>query len=673
MAAIGRGTRPTAVALLAYSCGNPSSYRLSFLEMHRVASLLCMLLLSLLSSHAIAKGKALRALHAPSKVIYDGLPKEFDTDWVSLEFDAKGSSTANDIAARATVAYDGRGLYVAADVTDDKLVGGGDFVELLLGIPGGSIASFRLYPGVAGDSRAQAKDKAGRKISGAKIVEAPKSRGYTLEAFIPWRAVPRSSTIRIGYRGALYVHDADASKRVDTIIGSADTRSYAGLPPLSTMTELSLGSGLLRERNIRKAPRFNLMANVVGDKLLERVLVYDRFLVVLGPGYRNGEQYYYRDLGTSTIAKLEVKDFTGDGMADLRIDKTVRGSGGTVGVVEVLSYHGGGETPVAVFAQEIRLQLDDGGEISNDISVSGSGSRTKIRIGAGKASGIDKANFVSASSTGASPVLLPWGSVASQIFTLTDGTFELAKETSQAGEAVVSVPPSPEPSGEPAQRPRTTSRGKRRAARGVERAADVERVYALYRKQRKVRGKARFDIRANLTAGKKSERMVVHGRDLVVFGPEFRGGRGFSAITLSHFEKSSDIRSVSARDVTGDGKREIVVKGVIRSPLPEDVGEGQMHRSVMLVYKVKGDVIERVFAAELARRIGSKRIEAKITFSRKAKHKITLKPGRAVGYTKETYPWLQKTEPDGDFEPLILPWGGINKVRLRYDGGKFVR
>lgn len=629
-----------------------------------------------MSSTALAKGNGLKALTAPEKIVFDGEPKEFDTDWRSLTRFVRGTADGADLEAKATVAYDDEGLYVAADVTDDKLVGGGDHVELLLGIPGGTLASFRLYPGVPGKSRAEVKDKAGRKVSGSKIVEAPKSNGYTLEAHIPWKAVPQSSTVRVGYRGGLFVHDADRSTRADTIVGTADSQSYRELPPISTMCELALGSGLLRQRNIKKAPLFNLMADVVGDQLLERVLVYDRFIVVLGPGYRDGEQYYYRDLGTSEVPKFEARDLTGDGKADLLINKRVQGPRGSVDVLEVLSYHDKGETPNAVFAQEVTLALSGGGKITNDVRVSGSGSRTTIVIKPGDASGVSSSQFQRASSTGATPVLVPWGTIASQTFSVKDGAFALTNEEAQEGESAP-APPAPDDDGDdddddstatarPSPKPSVATWEKSSGP-------DTERVYDLYKKQRKVTGKASFDLTADLVGGKDRERLVVHGRDVVVFGPGFRGGRGFSAITLSNFEKASDIQSVKAQDVNGDNHDEIVVRGEIRSPLPNEVGKGEMHRDVVLVYKVKGEVLERVFAAEVGRRIGNKRITAKLSFNKKSKHQITLEPGKAVGYTKDTYPWLQKTEPDDDFEPLLLPWGGVDRIRLRYNGSKFSR
>jgi hypothetical protein len=200
---------------------------------------------------------------------------------------------------------------------------------------------------------------------------------------------------------------------------------------------------------------------------------------------------------------------------------------------------------------------------------------------------------------------------------------------------------------------------------------EVSKVYAHYKKQRKVRGRPRFDLSADLAEGKEAERLVIHNRDLVVFGPGFRGGRGFAAVELESFEKASDIRKVTTRDVTGDGKDEIVIEGLIHSPMPADLGGGTMRREVVMIYKLEGGQFERIFAAELARNIGNKRVEARISFP--GRKTIVLKPGRARGYDEGTYPWRQKMSPEGDFEPLLLPWGGVAQVRVKYDGKRFTR
>jgi hypothetical protein len=618
-----------------------------------------------------ARSKGMKA-QAAGDISIDGVPQEWDGEWRDVTESHKGAKPdRKDLSGSAIVAYGDDGIYVAADVKDDTLTAGRDHVELMLGVPGGTLVSFALYPGAPGKSRARVNVR-GRPVSGAQIVEAPSDGGYTLEALIPWSAVPKSDTIRVGYRGGVFFHDADGGS-VKNIMGTADSRSYRELPPISTESELALGTGLLRQRNITQAPRYNILANVVGDGMLERILVYDRFVVVLGPGYRDGEQYYFRDLGADAdeggVPTFEVKDFTGDGKADMLVKKRVTGEHGAVEVMEILSYHAGAETPDAVFAQETALKLD-GGSIVNDVTLSGSGSRTTIMLGPGKADGIDTSRFERESSTGATPVLLPWGSVASQTWRIQGNAFALVDEQSRA-------PSAPEPPSQPvssrsdsvAKRPRAAPRPSPRASRG----ADVDKVYALYKKQRGARGKPSFDMTADLAEDNRQERLLVHGRDLVVMGDGYRGGRGFAAVTLAQFDGANDITSVTTRDVSGDGKDEIVVKGIIRSPLPADVGNGVMARTVVMIYKLKdGGSFDRVFAAEIERQVDKKRVVAKLAF-KSGSHRIELRPGRAVGYDERSYPWTQKKVPDQDFEPLLLPWGGVESVRLRYDGDKFVR
>jgi hypothetical protein len=620
----------------------------------------------LLSTRApLAKSAGLKAPLAPEKVSLDGLPNEFDGEWRKLTHVDKGSADESDCSAKVALAYDDRGIWVAADVTDDQLVGGGDHLELLLGVPGGTLVSVDMYPGVAGKSRAAVK-QCGVPVPGAKIVEAPSGGGYTLEALIPWRAIPKSATLRVGYRGAIFLHDADSSRVPETVIGTADSHAYSDLPPISMAAELSLGSGLLRKRNIVSAPKQNLLANVVGDKLLERVLVYDRYLVILGPGYRGGAQYYFRDLeakaGRGDLIAFQVKDLTGDGRSDLLIRKRVRGAKGSVEVMEILSYHPGGETPTAIFAQEVVLDLG-GKKVANEVRLVGGGRQTRITLAPGKSEGVDPSRFRQVSNTGANPVLVPWGSIASQTYGLRDGRFVVIDEKTQEATGSSVQLPGPSPSSSPSPKG---------ASWQNKPAGDAAAVYAHYKKQRNVSGRARFDLSADLAEGDDKERLVIHGRDLVVFGSGFRGGRGFAAVELASFEKAADIQKVTTRDLTRDGKHEILIRGVIRSPLPEDLGGGSMRREVIMVYKASGAQFERIFAAELARNVGNKRVEAKLTF-KKGKYAIQLEPGRAKGYDEGTYPWRQKDGSEGDFEPLLLPWGGIKRVLLHFDGTRFVR
>src|SRR6185436_5109135 len=180
----------------------------------------------------------------------------------------RGRAGKADIEARAGIAYDANNIYIAADVTDDVLRGGGgDHVELVLGFPGGATQEVELYPGEPGKSAGAAKTKDGSTISGARVVEAPRSGGWSLEASVPWSAFSQARSVRVGLRAAIFVHDVDSGTTVKNIVGTASSASYGSLPPLSTESEQSLADGLLKDKGIRGAPRWNLMADVAGDSM----------------------------------------------------------------------------------------------------------------------------------------------------------------------------------------------------------------------------------------------------------------------------------------------------------------------------------------------------------------------------------------------------------------------
>ena len=51
----------------------------------------------------------------------------------------------------------------------------------------------------------------------------------------------------------------------------------------------------------------------------------------------------------------------------------------------------------------------------------------------------------------------------------------------------------------------------------------------------------------------RPERVVLLGRDVVVFGPGYKNGTGYAALSLSQFASDDDVKELSARDLTGDG------------------------------------------------------------------------------------------------------------------------
>src|SRR6185312_4454724 len=98
--------------------------------------------------------------------------------------------------------------------------------EVVIGFPGGATHSVFLYPGDPGRSPGVARTADGSTVSGARVVEAPRSGGWSLEAAVPWSAFPPARQIRVGLRGAIFVHAADSGPTVKNVIGPAPSPPY---------------------------------------------------------------------------------------------------------------------------------------------------------------------------------------------------------------------------------------------------------------------------------------------------------------------------------------------------------------------------------------------------------------------------------------------------------------
>jgi hypothetical protein len=162
------------------------------------------------------------------------------------------------------------------------------------------------------------------------------------------------------------------------------------------------------------------------------------------------------------------------------------------------------------------------------------------------------------------------------------------------------------------------------------------------------------------------------GLDIVVFGPGFKGGTAYAYATLAQFADESDITDLSARDLTGDGAADIVVRGSKRI----SAAGGNVTSEVMLVYQVEGDSIVRIFSIETAREQSGKRVQGLVQFIPAPGAKVfdvLAAPGRASGWTEKTYPWAQDQPGSADTEPLLLPWGGIRSARYRWNGTQFAK
>ena len=193
---------------------------------------------------------------------------------------------------------------------------------------------------------------------------------------------------------------------------------------------------------------------------------------------------------------------------------------------------------------------------------------------------------------------------------------------------------------------------------------------AYFRDQGVTPTKPRFDIEVHVDGDNRPERVALVGRDIVVLGPGFKGGNGYARMSLTQFADDKDVSELTARDVTGDGAAELVVRGVRH--VTTQAGE-QVAVEALFVYQVKGGAITRVFSVETGRELSGKRIQGLVQFVPAKGGKgfdVDVRPGVARGWTEKTYPWPQD-KPGGSIEPLLLPWGGVSSLRYTWNGTQF--
>jgi len=594
-------------------------------------------------------------LDTPVKM--DGVPKEWPSHVAARE-KTKGTTNAT---FSCGIQYDADRVYVMGEVSDANLnrtprfSDDEDHASLVIAVPGPgglAVTEVGLFAGKPGESAGSVRVH-GAEVAGSKIVEAPTKDGYSFEASLPWSAIAEAQRVRVGLRGVCRYHDGGAI--VST--GPGDARAPAQLPSLPTSPELSLYEGLIGPRSLDKTPpKVELYVDVAGDGQKERVAVYDRFFTVVGAGYRGGKEYFFRDIGADLV-RLEARDLTGRGKDDVVIRRRFTTPTAQREWLEVWSFTKGDE-PETVFSHEVAV-TSGGKHVTNALQLK----QKEIEVGYDKADGWDATSYREPTVTDWDSILLPWGAIKSQSYKWDGTKFAKYKEVPQAPTA----PPNPTASAaivKPVEPPTP------KVLKGTELAA------AMLDQFRKDRGvaegtKPKVDLEVNVDADPKNERVVLLGKDVVVFGPGFKGGTAYTYITLSQFADEADITEMTARDVTGDGAADLVVRGVRR----QTANGTPVASDLMLIYTVQSGTLTRVFAIETGRESQGKRVQGLVQFIPGKGNKgfeIDARPGKATGWSEKTYPWSQDA-PGGSIEPLLLPWGKVDALRYQWSGTSFAR
>lgn len=627
-------------------------------------------------------------MHA-QKIRLDGLLREWPAR-VNLSQSLAGAARKGDPKASGVLGYDDDALYVAMQVDDDSFVHKKDHAELEIAFPsGGSFKTYlvRLEPGDPGKT-AGAVSVGGRKVPEGQLIEAPADNGFTFEAKIPWSTFHEASATRVGLRGALVYHDTDAGSA--TVIGTSKQKG-SKLPPLTIQGEYALNHALLFAKGLGTVPDKEAFGNLVGDKMKERVAVFDRYLTVTGYHFRGGTEFFYQDLQvqeSDRVRLLELADFDGDGFDEVVLQRQLGTSGNGQDLLEVWRFRSESGGPELLFQHEVGIIRGDD-HIVNAVEVTRFQGKPALVVKAAKGK-VDVKTWQGAPAGGETkPALLPWQSVAARTFAWKSTGFEVVEE--KTGKPLVEAPPSKgtrmwsgsaPPAGYGTEPVASATAGEEAPpageaapkARPPTTAELMDQVYGLYRAERGAKKLTpRFDFATNVAGDETVERVLVHGKDVVAFGKKFLEGRSYTYTTIG-VEKPEDVLEVNATDLTGDGRAEVVVHGVIRAQASKRLGGDTVTRHAVFIYRILESGIQRVFAAETGRAVGNNRILGSLKFvPNGAAVRIELGPGRAFGWTENTYPFPEDRAPYGGLEPLPLPWTTQSARTYTYADGKFVQ
>jgi hypothetical protein len=630
-----------------------------------------------------AMGGAGATLHAPEvdkahPVKLDGVLKEWPARSPAKEtISGKTERLTLDVG----IQYDDAKLYVAAEIGDTNLVrsqkhgDADDRVVFTIAFPAGrgvlKAYEIGLWPGKPGEGAGVVKwtsgPNAGQTVAGSKIVENDTKGGTVFEAAIPWTSFPESKTMRVGLRGSFRYHDHEGG-----VLGTgAGTASQPGeLPPLPTAAEQAVVDGLLNQKNLAgEKPKIDVYADLAGDERKERISVFGKFFTICGPGYRGGHQFFWREV-QGDIASVETRELTGRGKDDLVVKKRITQGNAIHETLEIWSLHPGDE-PTTVFAAQIAIVSNDGkNRIINTAKIG-----KDIEITVEPAMGWNAGTFKETIAGDIEPILLPWGTVKSRTYELKQGKFVKSNEVAQAGTPAPATAQASNQASNQASGSRPQASGRESSSppdvRGPK--PDAHAVYEAYLKDANLPAgtKPKFDLEVHVDGDAKPERVLLVGKDIVVFGPGFKDGKGYARISLSQFTDEKDISELTARDVNGDGSAEIVVRGErhVTSPQNEKV-----EIEALFIYQVKNGNLARVFGIETGREMTGKRVQGLVQFVPAKGGKgfdIDVRPGTAKGWTEKTYPWPQDKPGSGPIEPLLLPWGKVPNVRYSWNGTTF--
>ena len=510
------------------------------------------------------------------------------------------------------------------------------------------VRSVQFAHGSGDDKATRAIDDDGKALEGVVVVDTEENDG--IEVRIPWVLFPEGERTRVGLSASI---DAGKSLPATTPVanGAKVSKAKKASPstsstprvPVLTEPERALRDDLLRARLLPEDALHTRVADLCGDDAKELLLVYPGILAIVGSAYGGGERFFYRELGDSTeVVSIDVRPITGRAKSDVIL--TLRQ--GNREWVEIESFLSG-ENPTMVFAQTVAMG-EAPTRIVNRLRI---GHERDIEVSSEPAAPFDLDGDEYAVPSDQRPPLLPWGPTERVIYRFDNHAFRV--------ELIVPRKAKPEEKTD-SKRPAAT-----RADR-IEHPSEPRSPLEQYLAERRLPASTVpvRSVKLKLVRGGEAALTQID-TDLVLHGAAIGGGRLFVRLTLPA-TKPDDVLSIDTRDVTGDGDDDVVVR--VAREMRADGQVDPVRSEHLLVFAYGTGTLARVFSAEVARQVGESRVESTVRFTPKS---IELTPGTAKGWTEATYGWAQE-KPGAASEPLLLPWGGIAKLRFDWQGDRFV-
>ncbi len=610
----------------------------------------CLLFVTLVALPRSSAQVALRVESATgAQISVDGQLSE----WKQIRFASYGKGV------RVALAHDARGLFVAADIDDDRTVpgsrcgSGSDAVVLSMRRPARGASSVQLWL-CPGERRrpASAAIRVGRSfraLGAAKVVEMKRERGYSLEAFVPWKALPDGRQWE-QFEGVLGVQDVDSELKpkasVSGRIPPLKGNGFGGAPLLD-MHFLGGTDGLLfnflkHQGSSSGAKALDRWSNLHGDARAERIVVVGNNVLIMGPGYRDGENYDVMRLPIergSDVVRSKFAELTGDGRNELLL--WLRQSAGSDSRVVVMAFRFAKEPFEKVLDLEVRRQ--SGSAYLECELVLPKKRNAPLTQPSCEVSGYGKSHYRRWGGSNAIEIIKPWTGVSARSFVWKDGAFRMAETESEVPAPTATTKQN---SGSSTTRTPVTNAGK---------PVSVADLMRAFKSSAGLAASAKPDdsFMADVVGDKRAERVVRFGKHIAVMGEGYLGGKQWFHYAVP-VAASGDVRKLRVHDVTGNGKAELIFEFVQRI--------GDVERVLLAAHCLGYKGFPRVLLVEIERRQAKRSVRNSVSFKGKGSGSLVIAPGKAKGWSKGNWSFADNNDEVG---PLLLPWRD-KAVRYRF-------